>query len=88
MYFALFYVFFRKGYLKLRAVKNNKPAREILAVFIGLLFATFLISATGSGTVGERCLVYTYFGAVLGYLSSLKAPIVIKTQSNGGDTGK
>ena len=71
MYFSIFFVLFRKGFLKFKKIGNNKLPRELLAVFFGLLFATFLISATGSGTVGERCIVYTYFGAVLGYLNNL-----------------
>ena len=56
-------------------VKQDSALGMILAVFFGLLFATFLISATGSGTVGERCLVYSYFGIALGYLYRLREPV-------------
>jgi hypothetical protein len=87
LYFGIFFILLRKAYVKLRIIKKDKNSRELLAVFFGLLFATFLISATGSGTIGERCLVYTYFGAVLGYLYALRRlPTSSANIENGRNT--
>jgi hypothetical protein len=86
MYLSIFFILLRKGFLKFRKIHQHKLPRELLAVFFGLLFATFLISATGSGTVGERCIVYTYFGAVLGYLNRLNLDKKLLNNIDGSNT--
>ena len=71
MYLSLFIMILNYGIMYLKRYSNIVNIREMLASFFSLLFATFLVSATGSGTIGERCLVYLYMGAVVGVCSRL-----------------
>ncbi len=71
-YLFLFILLLDTGLHFLRRFRRVIFVREILASFFSLLFATFLVSVTGSGTIGERCLVYLYMGAVIGVCSRIK----------------
>jgi hypothetical protein len=70
LYFSIFGHLAKQGISYAVSFRGQKLPSELAAVFLSLLFATFLISATGSGTIGERCLVYSYFGASVGFLSA------------------
>lgn len=71
LYFSIFGTLFYQVKKYHDKIKQNSQLREIIASFIAVLFAAFLISATGSGSIGEKCLVYLYLGSVLGFLKTL-----------------
>jgi len=66
LYLAIYYVIISMGVKFRRILKHEIIERELLAIFFAILVATFLISFTGSGTIGERCLVFLYLGAISG----------------------
>lgn len=66
LYLAIYFLLLRKGLEYRKILIGDKFYREIFAVYFAILAAIFLVSATGSGTIGERCLVFLYLGAVTG----------------------
>jgi hypothetical protein len=71
MYLYLFVLIFIKGAEYFKKVKNNKTLRELMAGYFAMLFAIILVSATGSGTIGEKCLVFLYLGAISGLMAHM-----------------
>lgn len=72
MYFWIFILIFIRGLNYLKKVRNNMVLRELMASFFSMLFAIVIVSATGSGTVGEKCLVFLYLGAISGIIAHMK----------------
>jgi hypothetical protein len=66
LYFAVFFLVLREGIRCRRSLRGDPSARELFAVYYGMLAATFLISVSGSGTIGERCLVFLFLGGLCG----------------------
>ncbi|TFH39795.1 MAG: hypothetical protein E4G95_00085 [Bacteroidia bacterium] len=73
LYFSIFGMLFMQIRIYHKRYGEIRIIQEIVASFYSVLAATFLISATGSGSIGEKCMVYLFFGAVLGYLSRFQA---------------
>lgn len=69
LYLMLYGMILFQGINYFKKVQNNMIMRELMASYFSILCATFIISATGSGTIGEKCLVFLYLGAVSGYLA-------------------
>lgn len=66
LYLAVYAVIFREGFHYRHLLRRFPIDRELFAIYLAILFATFIISASGSGTIGERCLVFLFLGAVTG----------------------
>jgi hypothetical protein len=81
LYLAIYYLIFRDGLKYRRLLKRDPLDRELFAIYFAILFATFLISASGSGTIGERCLVFLYLGAVSG-VAKEKLRLISNTAKN------
>lgn len=71
LYISVFVLLLRNGAGYRRILRMYPVDRELYAIYFALLLATFLISVSGSGTIGERCLAFLYLGAVTG-LSGFK----------------
>jgi len=80
LYFAVFYFIFREGMLFRRILVKIPVAREIFAVYFAILFAMFLISVSGSGTIGERSLVFLFLGSILGVAQTMVRSIKTEGQ--------
>jgi hypothetical protein len=78
MYLYLFVLIFIKGTEYLRKVKNDRTLRELMAGYFAMLLAIILVSATGSGTIGEKCLVFLYLGAISGLIAHIVPSPVVK----------
>jgi hypothetical protein len=89
-YLNIFYNLFQENYRIRRKIKSKSLLIEMNAVFFGILSATFLISITGSGSIGERSLVYLYLGAIMGcqksFLKSIFSTYKIKNNQIKSDT--
>jgi predicted permease len=47
---------------------RNRTERVMIAVAFALLTSGFIITITGTGTIGERAIMYLTLGAIFGYL--------------------
>lgn len=72
MYFWVFILIFLRGISYLRKVRGERNLRELMASFFSMLIAIMIVSATGSGTVGEKCLVFLFLGAISGIIAHMK----------------
>jgi len=72
MYFCIYILIFIRGVSYLKNVRNNVVMQELMASFFSMLFAIMAVSATGSGTVGEKCLVFLYLGAISGIIGHME----------------
>jgi hypothetical protein len=84
LYFLVFVFLFLDGRKYRIYLKYHKFARDLFAVYYALLLATFIISVSGSGTIGERCLVFLFLGAVIGVAQTLKASETDKYINSNG----
>ena len=66
LYLGIFVLLFRNGSFYRRMLKHNAGDRELFAIYFSILAATFLISVSGSSTIGERCMTFLYLGAITG----------------------
>jgi hypothetical protein len=66
IYFYLFYSLLKINRNQQIFLGNILIYNELTAIFYGVVACTFLISITGSGTIGERSMVYLYLGAISG----------------------
>lgn len=73
LYLSIYYMIVAKGVRFLKKYKKVTLNREIAAVLLSLSFATFIISVTGSGTIGERSIFYLFAGAAIGVLTFNKS---------------
>lgn len=84
LYLSIYYFLFMEGLKYSRHLRKDGTYRELFAIYFAILFATFLVSATGSGTIGERCLVFMLLGAVAGLTrEKMKSEVINKKQING-----
>jgi hypothetical protein len=84
LYFGVFFFIMREG-VQYRIVLRPYPfARDIFAVYYAILAATFLISVSGSGTIGERCLVFLYLGGIIGVAQTMAHNRRINAEKNNG----
>ncbi len=80
MYFWIFILIFIKGVAYFRKVRNDKYLRELMASYFSMLFAVIFVSAAGSGTIGEKCLVFLYLGAISGLMAHI-VPVIKSNQT-------
>lgn len=66
LYFSIFFSLYRFNKFYDKNFKDKNMLTELNAVFYAILVTAFFVSATGSGSVGERSLVYLYLGAIIG----------------------
>lgn len=84
LYLSVFLLLLREGVRYRRRFRRHDPVQELLAIYFSILPATFLISVSGSGTIGERCLSFLYLGAITGVtINILKQRAKSKNGING-----
>ena len=84
LYLAIYAVIFREGIYYRKLLRRFPIDREIFAIYFAILFANFIISASGSGTIGERCLVFLFLGAVMGIARQKVRILVINNAKQNG----
>lgn len=84
LYFGVFFFILREGARCRRRLSDSATGRELFAVYYGMLAATFLISLSGSGTIGERCLVFLFLGGLCGVgQAMIRSQMIIKLTAGG-----
>jgi len=66
LYLSVFSLLFMEGRHYRRLLIRDPVYRELFAIYFAVLLSLFLISLSGSGTIGERCLVFLLLGAIIG----------------------
>jgi hypothetical protein len=79
LYLVIYFLLYREGIHYRKLLKQGQIDRELFAIYFAILIAVFLISASGSGTIGERCLVFLYLGAIIGVSKGRVKEILNKT---------
>ncbi|MHC1703465.1 MAG: hypothetical protein AB9846_06110 [Tenuifilaceae bacterium] len=70
MYILIFITIGIQAIYFLKKFFHSHFERELIAVLLGILSCGFFITTTGSGTVGEKGIMYLCMGAIIGVLRS------------------
>ncbi|MDR2887503.1 MAG: hypothetical protein LBV26_05825 [Bacteroidales bacterium] len=71
MYILIYAGLFREGVRYYTVLRRLPVIKDLFAVYFAILISYFAVSVTGSGTIGERCLVFLYLGGITGVLRNI-----------------
>lgn len=77
LYLSVFSLLFMEGRYYRRMLLRIPVYRELFAIYFAVLLSMFLISLSGSGTIGEKCMVFLLLGAIIG-LARIKVKAIIR----------
>ena len=83
LYILIYISLFQNGLRCRTMLKPYGKGEELLMIYFAILCGFFLISVTGSGTIGERSLVFLCLGGIMGVLKTLIKDSYSNTRLNG-----